>query len=75
MMDDYKPAVAFFFDDLEAKYGGQFNFDALSDEELLELERLGRHAIEQDGQVTATEKQMLAPLLTLTAKQREKRKL
>lgn len=72
---DYKPEVAHYFDSLEAKYGPQFLFDRLGDDELLKLERLGRHAIEADPAVSAVEKQLLAPLLTLTAKQREKRGL
>lgn len=73
--EDYQPEVAHYFEHLEAKYGPQFLFDRLSAEELLKLERLGRHAIEADPAVSAVEKQLLAPLLTLTAKQREKRGL
>ncbi|MFP4560816.1 MAG: hypothetical protein ACLFRB_09305 [Thiohalorhabdus sp.] len=78
MADDYRPALADYFDQLEAKYAdgnGDFSFDALSDEELLEVERLGRHAIYEDPQVTAQEKINLKPLLLLVEKQREKRGL
>ncbi|MFA9460209.1 hypothetical protein [Thiohalorhabdus methylotrophus] len=78
MSDDYRPALADYFDALEAKYAdasGDFSFDALSDEELLEVERLGRHAIYEDAQVTAQEKINLQPLLLLVEKQREKRGL
>lgn len=75
MTEAYKPPVANYFETLEARYGDNFSFDRLSDSELLELERLGRQAIEIDPLVTSTEKQMLAPLLTLTAKQKQKRNL
>lgn len=72
---EYRPPVADYFDALEARYGDQFSFDRLSDEELLELEKLGRHAIQQDSQVTAQEKHALQPLLLLIDKQRAKRGL
>lgn len=75
MTEAYKPPVANYFETLESCYGDNFNFDRLSDSELLELERLGRQAIEVDPLVTSTEKQMLAPLLVLTAKQKQKRNL
>lgn len=75
MTETYKPPVAHYFETLESHYGDTFNFDRLSDSELLELERLGRQAIELDPLVTSTEKQMLAPLLVLTAKQKQKRNL
>ncbi|MEJ2508642.1 MAG: hypothetical protein P8009_04020 [Gammaproteobacteria bacterium] len=73
MNDAYRPAIADYFDQLEAAYGDDFSFDRLSDEELLELERLGRHAIEQDEQVRADEKKALQPLLQLIDMQRKKR--
>ncbi|MEK8088408.1 hypothetical protein [Thermithiobacillus plumbiphilus] len=75
MTGEYKPPVANYFEALESRYGDNFNFDRLSDSELLELERLGRQAIEIDPLVTSAEKQMLAPLLTLMAKQKQKRNL
>jgi len=75
MNDAYRPAIADYFDQLEADYGEEFSFDRLSDEELLELERLGRHAIEQDEQVRADEKKALQPLLQLIDMQRRKRGL
>ncbi len=75
MDENYRPELADYFDRLEARYGAQFSFDVISDEELLELERLGRHAIEQDNRVSAQEKQALAPLLVLIDKQRTRRGL
>lgn len=78
MSDDYRPALADYFDKLEEKYAGgdgDFAFDALTDEELLEVERLGRHAIYEDPKVTAQEKINLQPLLMLVEKQRQKRGL
>ncbi len=75
MADNYRPAIADYFDELESRYGVQFAFDQLSDSELLEVERLGRHAIEEDARVTAEEKQALRPLLLLIGHQKEKRGL
>ena len=75
MTDDYRPPIADYFDRLEAAYGEEFSFDRLSDEELLELERLGRHSIERDERVTAGEKKALQPLLQLIDMQRKKRGL
>jgi len=78
MSDDYRPPLADYWDQLEAKYAdssGDFSFDSLTDEELLELERLGRHAINEDPNVTGQEKINLQPLLMLVEKQRTKRGL
>jgi hypothetical protein len=76
--EDYRPPLADHWDRMEAKYGdasGDFTFDKLSDEELLEMERLGRQAIYEDPNVTSQEKINLQPLLTLVEKQRDKRGL
>ena len=78
MSDDYRPPLADYWDKMEAKYGdasGDFTFDKLSDDELLEMERLGRQAIYEDQQVTSQEKINLQPLLSLIEKQRAKRGL
>jgi hypothetical protein len=78
MADDYRPPLADYFDELEARYAdadGDFSFDALSDEELLKIEELGRHAIHEDTGVTTQEKLNLQPLLDLIGKQRAKRGL
>ena len=63
------------FDEMETKYGHDFSFDRLTDDELLTLEHLGRHAVDQDTEVTWQEKQNLAPLITLIELQRAKRGL
>lgn len=76
--EDYRPPLADYWDEMEAKYGdagGDFSFDQLTDAELLELERLGRQAIHEDPRVTSQEKINLQPLLTLVEKQRAKRGL
>lgn len=70
---DYQPPLAAYFDELETRYGDQFSFDRLSDEELLTLERLGRDAIERDRKISAVEKANLKPLLTLVEMHRRKR--
>ena len=75
MTDNYRPPLADYFDEIEAKYGEDFTFDKLTDDELQTLERLGRHAIDQDQRVTWQEKQNLAPLITLIEIQRRKRGL
>lgn len=75
MSDDYRPPLADYFDQMEAKYGDGFTFDQLADEELLTLEKLGRQAIDEDPRVTWQEKRNLAPLLTLVELQRQKRGL
>ena len=75
---EYRPPLADFFDHLEAKYGdasGEFMFDSLTDDELVEVERLGQQAIYDDPNVTSQEKINLQPLLQLVAKQRAKRGL
>lgn len=74
MSDDYQPPLAEYFNRMEAKYGEGFSFDALSDDELSTLERLGRHAIEEDPRVSRQEKRNLAPLITLIGIQRSKRR-
>jgi len=76
--EDYRPPLADYWDRMEAKYGdasGDFTFDQLSDDELLEMERLGRQAIYEDPNVTSQEKINLQPLLMLVEKQRTKRGL
>lgn len=70
---EYQPPLASYFADLENRYGSQFNFDSLNDEELLTLEKLGREAIEHDQNITAVEKANLKPLLQLIDLQRRKR--
>ncbi|APZ43980.1 hypothetical protein [Acidihalobacter ferrooxydans] len=71
---EYRPPLADYFDELERRYGDQFSFDKLNDEELATVERLTREAIEHDPRVSAVEKKNLAPLLTLLDMQRGKRK-
>lgn len=75
MNEAYRPELADYFDQLEQQHGEGFTFDVLSDEAILKLEQLGRHAIEQDPQVTAEEKQALQPLLVLISHQRTRRGL
>lgn len=75
MSDDYRPPLAGYFDEIETKYGAEFSFDKLSNDELLTMERLGRHAIDEDEQVSWQEKHNLAPLITLIEMQRVKRGL
>jgi hypothetical protein len=70
---EYRPPLADYFDDLEKRYGDQFNFDRLSIEELETIERLARDAIDNDPRVSAVEKKNLTPLLTLVDMQRRKR--
>jgi|GEM_PF-1165717 len=62
---DYRPPLADYFDSLESRHGEDFNFEKLSDEELTELERLGRDAVERDPKVSDVEKQNLGMLLKL----------
>lgn len=69
----YQPPLAIYFTDLENRYGSQFNFDCLNDEELLTLEKLGRDAIEHDQNITTVEKANLKPLLQLIELQKRKR--
>jgi hypothetical protein len=71
--ENYRPPLADYFDSLESRYGEGFNFEKLSDEELTELERLGRDAVERDPKVSAVEKQNLGMLLRLVNLVREKR--
>lgn len=75
MTETYRPKLADYFDEMEIKYGHDFSFDRLTDEELLTLEHLGRHAVDEDVQVTWQDKQNLAPLITLIELQRAKRGL
>jgi hypothetical protein len=70
---EYRPPLADYFDDLERRYGDQFNFDRLSMEELETIERLARDAIDNDPRISAVEKKNLTPLLTLVDMQRRKR--
>lgn len=75
MTDDYRPPLADYFDQIETKYGAEFTFDRLADDELQTLERLGRQAIDEDERVSWQEKKNLAPLITLIQMQRAKRGL
>ena len=70
---EYRPPLADYFEDLERRYGDQFNFDRLSLEELDTIERLARDAIVNDPRISAVEKKNLTPLLTLIDMQRRKR--
>jgi len=70
---DYRPPLADYFDSLESRHGEDFSFEKLSDEELSELERLGRDAVERDPRVSAVEKQNLGMLLKLVNIVRQKR--
>ena len=70
---EYRPPLADYFEDLERRYGDQFNFDRLSMEELDTVERLARDAIDNDPHISAVEKKNLTPLLTLIDMQRRKR--
>jgi hypothetical protein len=70
---EYRPPLADYFDDLEKRYGDQFNFDRLSLEELDTIERLARNAIDTDPRVSTVEKKNLTPLLTLVDMQKRKR--
>ncbi|MEJ2655123.1 MAG: hypothetical protein P8Z69_07460 [Acidihalobacter sp.] len=70
---EYRPPLADYFDDLEKRYGDQFNFDRLSLEELDTIERLARDAIDNDSRVSTVEKKNLTPLLTLVDMQKRKR--
>ena len=67
--------IKFGTDGWRAVIAEDFTFDKLTDDELLTLERLGRHAIDEDTEVTWQEKQNLAPLITLIEIQRKKRGL
>jgi hypothetical protein len=75
MSDDYRPPMADYFDELEARYGADFMFDRLADEELMEFRRLAREAVERDPKVTAEEKKALTPLVELLDRIRIKRGL
>ena len=70
---EYRPPLADYFEDLERRYGDQFNFDRLNLEELDTIERLARDAIDNDPRISAVEKKNLTPLLTLIDMQRRKR--
>lgn len=73
MSDEYRPPLADYFDALEKKYGADMIFEKAQDEELMELQRLAKHAIQEDAQITQVEKANLKPLLTLIELQRSKR--
>ena len=65
----------YFFDQLESKYGERFTFEALTDTELLNMERLTHEALERDTRITEDDKKSLRPLLMLIEKQRRYRQL
>lgn len=69
MNTDYRPQILIYFDELEARYGQDFTFDALKCAELQRLEKFTRHAIELDTHVADGDKQNLRALLTLIEKQ------
>lgn len=70
-----RPQILVFFEELEAKYGEHFTFDALKTTELCRLERLANHAIEIDAGVSETDRQNLRALLALVKKQIEYRSM
>ena len=63
MHDDYRPPLADYWDSLESRYGSGFTLDAIPLEELRELERHLRAAVEQDPRVTPVEKTNLGMVL------------
>nr|WP_296749593.1 hypothetical protein [Thioalkalivibrio sp.] len=63
MHDDYRPPLADYWDSLETRYGSGFSLDAIKLEELRELERHLRAAVEQDPKVTPVEKTNLGMVL------------
>lgn len=65
MTDDYRPELADYFDSLEKKYGSDFSFEKITDDELEQLHKLANHAVNVDSKVTQVEKTNLKQLLTL----------
>lgn len=63
MQEDYRPPLADYWDALEARYGSGFNLDAISIDELRQLEAHLRTAVERDPQVTPVEKANLGMVL------------
>ncbi|WP_018936944.1 hypothetical protein [Thioalkalivibrio sp. ALJ24] len=74
MTDDYRPPLADYWDELESRYGGGFNFQQISREELDRLIGHLRQAVNQDPQVTEIEKQNLALVLKHAEESRKRRK-
>lgn len=74
MTDDYRPPLADYWDELESRYGGGFNFQQISREELDQLIGHLRQAVNQDPQVTEIEKQNLALVLKHAEESRKRRK-
>ncbi|OOC11239.1 MULTISPECIES: hypothetical protein [Thioalkalivibrio] len=74
MTDDYRPPLADYWDELESRYGGGFNFQQISREELDQLIGHLRQAVNQDPQVTEVEKQNLALVLKHAEESRKRRK-
>lgn len=75
MSDEYRPELADFFDKMEEKYGANFSFDLLTDDEILTMDKLATHAIQVDPKVHPEEKKAMEPLLQLMESQRSKRKI
>ena len=74
MTEDYRPPLADYWDELESRYGGGFNFQQISREELDRLIGHLRQAVNQDPQVTEIEKQNLALVLKHAEESRKRRK-
>ncbi|WP_018869034.1 MULTISPECIES: hypothetical protein [unclassified Thioalkalivibrio] len=74
MTDEYRPPLADYWDELESRYGGGFNFQQISREELDQLIGHLRQAVNQDPQVTEVEKQNLALVLKHAEESRKRRK-
>ncbi|ADC70607.1 hypothetical protein TK90_0090 [Thioalkalivibrio sp. K90mix] len=74
MTDDYRPPLADYWDQLEARYGGGFNFHQISRDELAQLVEHLRHAVKEDPQVTDVEKQNLGLVLKHAEQTLDKRK-
>lgn len=63
MQEDYRPPLADYWDALEARYGSGFSLDAISIDELRQLEVHLRTAVDRDPQVTPVEKANLGMVL------------
>lgn len=73
MSDDYRPPLADYWDQLESRYGGGFNFHQISRDELAQLVEHLRHAVREDPQVNEVEKQNLGLVLKHAEQTLEKR--
>ena len=73
MSDDYRPPLADYWDQLESRYGGGFNFQQISRDELAQLVEHLRQAVKNDPHVTDVEKQNLGLVLKHAEQALEKR--